>query len=276
MQRPGRAVPVGPLPRRRPRAPRASPSTRRSGRRSATTGTADSGRRHGRCGTAGSSPPKPCPRCSGSPSAHAASTSAADAGTGPVSELRLRPHGQHQRQVQRVRGGGAGGREGDDMRRLLRWAFNVSAVVSALLFVGVCALWVRSSRVCDCLVRVAVYRYYIPHGYRDDEGFDFVYADRGWIHWSHAEDPSLGRAGRRTSWDPSTGFMSVQRREDWRHLRRGQAHGPSLARASARTSLGTTGRASAVAESLLRLRLLLAALPRLRPLAALGYPPPRV
>ena len=30
------------------------------------------------------------------------------------------------------------------MRRLLRWAFNLAAAVSALLFVGVCVLWVRS------------------------------------------------------------------------------------------------------------------------------------
>ena len=30
------------------------------------------------------------------------------------------------------------------MRRLLRWAFNLSALVSAVLFVGVCVLWVRS------------------------------------------------------------------------------------------------------------------------------------
>ena len=30
------------------------------------------------------------------------------------------------------------------MRRLLRWAFNGAAMVSAVLFVGVCVLWVRS------------------------------------------------------------------------------------------------------------------------------------
>ena len=30
------------------------------------------------------------------------------------------------------------------MRRVLRWAFNLSAVVSAVLFVGVCVLWLVS------------------------------------------------------------------------------------------------------------------------------------
>jgi hypothetical protein len=32
------------------------------------------------------------------------------------------------------------------MRRLVRWAFNGAAAVSALLFVGACALWVRTER----------------------------------------------------------------------------------------------------------------------------------
>jgi hypothetical protein len=35
------------------------------------------------------------------------------------------------------------------MRRLLRWAFNLSAAVSAVLFVGACVLWVRSYWVTD-------------------------------------------------------------------------------------------------------------------------------
>ena len=37
------------------------------------------------------------------------------------------------------------------MRRLLRWAFNLCAVVSAVLFVATCVLWVRSYRVRDSL-----------------------------------------------------------------------------------------------------------------------------
>jgi len=36
------------------------------------------------------------------------------------------------------------------MRRLLRWAFNFAAVVSALLFAATCVLWFRlSSTSCD-------------------------------------------------------------------------------------------------------------------------------
>ena len=43
--------------------------------------------------------------------------------------------------------------KGGDMRRLLRWAFNFAAVVSALLFVATCLLWVRSYRRFDrCIV----------------------------------------------------------------------------------------------------------------------------
>jgi len=39
------------------------------------------------------------------------------------------------------------------MRRLLRWAFNFAAVVSALLFVATCVLWVRSYWIADALSR---------------------------------------------------------------------------------------------------------------------------
>jgi hypothetical protein len=34
--------------------------------------------------------------------------------------------------------------EGGNMKRLLRWAFNLATVVSAVLFVATCVLWVRS------------------------------------------------------------------------------------------------------------------------------------
>jgi hypothetical protein len=38
-----------------------------------------------------------------------------------------------------------------NMRRLLRWAFNGAAVVSAVLFAAVCVLWVRSSSINDAV-----------------------------------------------------------------------------------------------------------------------------
>src|SRR5579859_2829443 len=41
-----------------------------------------------------------------------------------------------------MRGGSS--HKGDNMRRLLRWAFNFAALVSALLFVATCVMWVRS------------------------------------------------------------------------------------------------------------------------------------
>ena len=44
----------------------------------------------------------------------------------PVPPLRLRPDGQRLGRVRRVRHGGRGGREGDGVRRLLRWAFNLA------------------------------------------------------------------------------------------------------------------------------------------------------
>jgi len=37
------------------------------------------------------------------------------------------------------------------MKRLLRWTFNIAALVSALLFVAVCVLWVRSGAVSDAV-----------------------------------------------------------------------------------------------------------------------------
>ena len=47
------------------------------------------------------------------------------------------------------------------MRRLLRWAFNFAAVVSAVLFVGVCVLWGRSYWAGDKVT--AGYWRYRPH-----------------------------------------------------------------------------------------------------------------
>jgi hypothetical protein len=38
------------------------------------------------------------------------------------------------------------------MRRLLRWAFNLASVVSALLFVGVCVLWGRSHWLAESVI----------------------------------------------------------------------------------------------------------------------------
>src|SRR5947208_2941389 len=51
---------------------------------------------------------------------------------------------------------GGAGREGGDMRRLLRWIFNGAAAVWAVLFVGVCLLWMRSYRVQDHVGSVTV------------------------------------------------------------------------------------------------------------------------
>ena len=39
------------------------------------------------------------------------------------------------------------------MRRLIRWAFNLTGVVSAVVFVGVCVLWVRAAWVDDIVAR---------------------------------------------------------------------------------------------------------------------------
>ena len=39
------------------------------------------------------------------------------------------------------------------MRRLLRWAFNLAASLSALLFVAMCAVWERSHHACYVLSR---------------------------------------------------------------------------------------------------------------------------
>lgn len=41
------------------------------------------------------------------------------------------------------------------MSRAAGWAFNLAALASTLLFLGVCALWVRGHRVCDDIVRQA-------------------------------------------------------------------------------------------------------------------------
>ena len=68
----------------------------------------------------------------------------------PGSARSARQGGSGRRTLPRARFTKAAGRAGavssPPMRRLLRWSFNLAALVSALLLLGVCVLWVRSYR----------------------------------------------------------------------------------------------------------------------------------
>jgi hypothetical protein len=92
------------------------------------------------------------------------------------------------------------------MRRLIRWAFHLSAVVSALLFVATCGLWVRSYRVAD--------QFGNETGPGSEGSFDegiwrrerSLMCSRGGVRLqdSHMEWLALGgavRQGRGTYWD---------------------------------------------------------------------------
>jgi len=73
-----------------------------------------------------------------------------------------------------MRGGVEG--EGSDMKRVLRWVFNVATVVSALLFVATCVLWVRSYWVSD---KLHWSRFYDGQPYDGKIGWVDVWAVRG-------------------------------------------------------------------------------------------------
>src|ERR1700679_559417 len=66
--------------------------------------------------------------------------------------LRLRPP-SHAGKVPGMRGGASG--KGDDMKRLLRWAFNATAAASVVLCLLTCMLWVRSRAAPDVTVVTA-------------------------------------------------------------------------------------------------------------------------
>ena len=63
------------------------------------------------------------------------------------------------------------------MRRLLAWAFNLSAVLSLLLFVGVCVLWVR------CLRRLEAIRYLGDGGRLVELETHPGGVDASWLTW---------------------------------------------------------------------------------------------
>ena len=87
------------------------------------------------------------------------------------------------------------------MRRLLRRAFNLCAVVSAVLLVGVCVLWVRSYRAASAAGLMGVAE---ADGLRHDYYFC---SDRGRITYLWFHQPNGPSPGWR-AYDFQSGFAS--------------------------------------------------------------------
>jgi hypothetical protein len=100
------------------------------------------------------------------------------------------------------------------MRRLIQWAFNFAAAVSAVLFVATCVLWARSYWKADDVL----HRWPIESA-GGGGGQTRVYADRGAIfvkwEWTTGQGSTLGRSFPETIFSSWPAGVADGRFFDW-------------------------------------------------------------